>query len=127
MGNYIIDPSVFYWMSTMDTVKNVSAVIGGVLLIAAIALMIGAIYNRSEVERGQYDENKMYLSICKRWLAVTLPAGLIFTLLAIFIPNKNTSIEMLMARTATFDNVDWTFAQVKEIIDYITNALKGVV
>lgn len=127
MNNYIINPYVFYWMNTIDTVKNVSAFAGGVFLVAAIALGIGVICNRSEVERGQYDFNKKWLAICKRWLAVTLPAGLVFTTLAIFLPSKPTSIEMLIARTATFDNVDWTVAQVKEIIDYITTALKGVV
>mgnify|MGYP006896750823 CR=1 FL=1 len=126
MNNYIIDPSVFYWMNTLGNIQSVSSFIGGFLLIVAVVCAIGYVYNRSEVESGQYDDNKRYLAICKRWLAVTLPAGLIFTLLAIFIPNKNTSIEMLVARTATFDNVDWTVAQVKEIIDYITNALKGV-
>lgn len=53
--------------------------------------------------------------------------GLVLIILSVFIPSKQTSIEMMVARTATFDNVDWSVQQVKEIVDYIVNALKGAV
>ena len=63
----------------------------------------------------------------KKWMLFFLIPGLIFVLISIFVPGKTTSVEMLVAKTATFDNVNWTVQQVKEIIDYIVVSLKGAV
>ena len=60
-------------------------------------------------------------------MMTTLIVGGVLVLISIFIPRKQTSVEMLVAKTATFDNVNWTVQQVKEIIDYIVSALKGAV
>ena len=52
--------------------------------------------------------------------------GILLFLGFVFFPDKETSMQMLVAKTATFDNVNWTVAQVKEVIDYIVAAIKSI-
>ena len=44
----------------------------------------------------------------------------------VFIPNKQTIIEMMIAKKATYDNVSWTIEQVKEAVDYVISAIKEI-
>ena len=44
--------------------------------------------------------------------------------LAVFIPSSQMMIGMLVAKYATYENVDLTVEGVKSIIDYITQALQ---
>ena len=146
MTNYIIDPAVFYWINVLSIIQTVCAVIGGFALTAFIALFITFLCkrywlsepekpdkdSRYDVERYQremriYENDLKDLRMTKKYMVIALVAGGLMILVSIFIPSKQTSVEMLIARTATFDNVNWTAQQVKEIIDYIVSALKGAV
>ena len=124
--NYVINPRVFYWIQVLSVLQTVFALFGVTFTIAAIGLLIGYIYNKSEYEHGEYQRNKHYMHICKKWLDITGPIGIMLILASIFIPGRTTSIEMLIARTATFDNVNWSVQQIKEIVDYIVNAMKTI-
>lgn len=125
MTNYVIDPQVFYWMNTFGILQTVFAILGGICGAAFIGTTIGWIYNSCEVKQG-YDRYMVYLKECKRWAIVTGIASLVLLTAAVFIPGRTTSIEMMIAKAATFDNVNWTVQQVKEVVDYITQAIKGI-
>lgn len=132
MNNYIIDPAVFYWMNVMSIMQTVFAIFGSILTLSGIGFIIGYCYNHHEKndysdESSYFKNYESYEKICKYWSRVLLTIGLPLIIASIFIPSKQTSIEMLVARTATFENVDWTVAQVKEIVDYIVSSLKGIV
>lgn len=125
MTNYIIDPQVFYWMNIFGILQTVFAIFGGIFAAAFVGLTIGYVYNSWEVKQG-YESNLLYKKECKKWAIITGIICLPLITAAIFIPGKTTSIEMLVAKTATFDNVNWTVQQVKEVVDYIVYALKSV-
>ena len=131
--NYIIDPSVFYWINVMSLIQTICGITGGFILAAALACLIGCIYNTCEIEVGKrteridyYKENIGYLAAFKKWLIITSIVGSILVLASVFIPGKSTSIEMLVANTATFDTVNWTVQQVKEAVDYIVSAISAL-
>ena len=125
MTNYVIDPKVFYWMNVLGILQTVLAVFGGACVAAFFCLVAGWIYNSCEVKRG-YDQNLAYLKACKRWAIVTGIVGFILVTVSIFIPGRTTSIEMIIAKAATFDNVNWTVQQVKDVVDYVVQAIKGI-
>ena len=146
MNNYIIDPAVFYWMNVLSIVQTVLAVIGAFALSGFLGLTVTYVYQRytlSEPEKPDreseyeihhyqkalkdYEKSVNFINRLRKWMIATAVIGIVLTGVAIFVPSKQTSVEMLVARTATFDNVNWTVAQVKEIIDYIVSALKGAV
>ena len=126
MANYVIDPQVFYWMNVLEILHNILGVFGGVCAIAFVCLLIGWIYNSWEYKRGSYESNLFYLKECRRWTIVTGIIGFVFITAAIFIPGRTTGIEMLIAKTVTFDNVNWTVQQMKDIVDYIVQAIKSI-
>lgn len=125
MTNYVIDPKVFYWVNIFGILQTVFAVFGGLCAIAFFGLVAGWVYNLCEVKEG-YESNLSYLKVCKRFAIITGIVGFVLITAAIFIPGKTTSIEMLVAKTATFDNVNWSVQQVKDVVDYIVQAIKGI-
>ena len=130
MNNYIVDPSVFYGINVLAILQTVLAVFGSILIGAGIGTLIAYFYHIYDIDSYCQESQVKYrrkANACKKATIKLLCAGIPLVLLAVFIPGKSTSIEMMVARTATFDNVDWTVQQVKEVIDYIVSALKGVV
>ena len=78
--------------------------------------------NYSNSYRANYERSsKMY----KKWCKIFLSFGIPFIFICVFMPSKAVCIEMLVAKTATFDNVNWTVDQLKEAVDYIVSAMKG--
>jgi len=41
----------------------------------------------------------------------------------IFIPSRNTMLEMQIARYATYENAEWTVETIKSAVDYIVQAI----
>ena len=115
--DYIINPAWFYWIEVADTIKAISIITIVVLLIACVVLAIIAGMDRS---LGDHTEAKVLFSACAKCLIFLAVSALI----CIFIPSKKTLMEMQIARLATRSNVELTIAQVKEIVDYIINAIK---
>ena len=122
--NYIINPSVFYWIQVLSDLEIVSVMLGIFLMIGA-GITIGYwIYNYIEFTEYERDSYKYYCTLCRRLTFMLGIPGILCILAAIFLPDKQTSVEMLVARTATYDNVSWTVDQVKEVINYIVKALQ---
>lgn len=143
----IIDPSVFYWMNVLSILQTVLAVIGVISFVAGIILTACCVYEwydeplvkptlpdkYDEFDKKTYDRHCKEYALefsqrkkLKRGACILLALGLIFVGLSVFIPGKTTSVEMLVAKTATYDNVNWSIEQVKEVIDYIVSSLKGL-
>ena len=145
--NYIIDPSVFYWINTLSNISTACIIIGVLCLIAAVSFTIAFVYSSYELDKPQepedkedkwemnyyyrrlkdYNEEKRKVNIIRNIMIITYCIGSLFFAASIFIPSKNTSVEMLVAKTATFENVNWSVTQIKEVVDYIINAIKTVV
>ena len=128
MTNYIIDPAVFYWMNVLNIVHILTIVI---FIIGLILISVAVIFNI--VCRYNF---RTYPDICKHdgeqaeiWHKVAIIASIVTVIngiIMIFVPDKITSIEMLIARTATYENTQLTVQGIKEIVDYIVQAIKGI-
>ena len=126
MTNYIIAPQVFYWINILSIIQTVLGIFGGICTAAFISLLVGWIYNACEAEKYESESHQFYMKVCKKWAIITGALGLIMIISSIFIPGKTTSVEMLVAKTVTFDNANWTVQQVKEVVDYIVQAIKTI-
>ena len=125
MENYVINPQVFYWINVLGILQTVFAIIGTVSATGFVCLVVAWIYNAIEVKKG-YKRNEIYRKVCKTWAIITGVVGFILITASIFIPGRTTSIEILIAKTTTFDNVNWTVQQVKDMVDYIVRAIDGI-
>lgn len=128
--NYIINPSWFYWIKVADGVKDVSFVLAVAFGITSVAFTIWYIATKIEdataLSFGRDDE---YTSVKERKLAkpyliAAWIAFAVFTVVCLFVPSKNTLIEMMIAKQATYEHAQWTLETLKSAVDYIVNAMK---
>lgn len=107
--NYIINPSWFYWISVVESIQILA-------IFAAIILGIGwvLIFFSYTID----GEGKKRTLVLMALLIVSL------VLIAIFIPSKETLIQMKIAEFATYDNAKITIDTIKSAADYILECLK---
>lgn len=113
---YIVEPKVFYWVQVLDSIKTV-AVVCAVLGIMASACLWASYW----VEYKEDDE---------KWLRGprygALAVSILGVAVAIFAPSRDTMIAMLVAKTATVENLGFTIDTLKEAVDYIVEAVARI-
>lgn len=115
--NYIINPRIIYWINVLD----------GLRVIAILSLVLGSIVTFAFSIIGLMDLSYMddeERKGLKTIFRISVPVFLFGLLGTIFIPGKETLIEMLIAKTATVENAEWTVDAVKQAVDYIVNAIQ---
>lgn len=117
--NYIIDPMWFYWIGVADVAKFIIVVVFVISSVVTIAASIFIATNFDE----EYECDDFV--IAKRILKVALPVCIVATAGMLFLPSKNTLIEMQIARYATQENAELTIDAIKSAVDYIVQAIKG--
>lgn len=113
--NYIVDPSWVYWMNVASTMKVLCLLIGGLSMVVTFVAVPVFLADA-------YDEDD-YATI-RKWAIPIASVSIILILAGVFIPSKETLITMKVAELATKENITLTAQQLKEIVDYIINALK---
>ena len=127
MKGPIISPMIFYWINTFNALSIVFLVVGGVLLAGAVVSIICFLYNKyGQIYYHDPDNYAKYARTSWRAFLWCLILGIIILLIGIFIPGRTTSIEMLAARTITYENTEWTVETIKSVIDYFVEAMKGL-
>lgn len=111
---YIVDPSVLYWIGVLNIISSVAVACAIFGLI--IAVIVWVVYWESG-EESDYLRGPRVASV------IMLAVGL---LAAIFTPSKETMIAMLVAKTATVENVGFTIDTLKEAVDYIVEAIARI-
>lgn len=112
MSEYIINPSWFYWASVFEGLKTILLVVG---LVGVIILGIVTAFVLADLQWDDLKKNKLYWV---GWIASLLAlAG------AIFAPSKEVMIQMMVARFLTHENIAYSIETIKEIADYILQAV----
>lgn len=127
--NYIIDPRVFYWMEVLDNVKGLGIIMAILLGVATICATVWYYVVRIDLisYNGELDEgDKEQLKTIKKIVFLCFSLFAVSLLIAVFVPFKQTMMEMLIARYATYENAEWTVESLKSIVDYIVEAFKSV-
>ena len=112
MNEYLINPSWFYWVNVADSLRGlfiVFTILSGVVILVSFLFLI---------------EDLVEFKHQKKILIIGGILALICILGIIFMPAKETLIEIEVARLATKDNINWTVESVKGIIDYVIGAIK---
>lgn len=112
MSEYIINPTWFYWVNIVNSVKTIMLML---TIISLIATLFTAFFSLDEED----SESKYYEKIALKMSVVTI----VCLIIAVFIPTKETLIEMQIAKYATWENTEWTIEAIKDVVDYIINAI----
>lgn len=97
----IISPWFIYLLGIVDSIiefLSVLAVFAGIVFIISL---IGHILCKYADE---FDED--YIPLWKKIRKIALPILIIFALLSLFVPNRNTLIGMFVAKNITHDDVE---------------------
>ena len=123
MTSYIINPSTFYWLNVLSNLNELAIGLACFCSIGTVICIFIWVGNYAQWMTYELERYKKYMCISKRATIGLGIASFILIAAAIFLPDKTTSVEILVARTLTHDNVNWTIAQIKEIVDYIVKSL----
>ena len=126
MSTYIVNPMFFYWIEVADQVKSftIAATIISVIavIIATIMLCVDASMLREfpSLSTGEQIRIPIERKVIKYGIIVFVVSSLI----AIFIPSRDTIIYIQIAKLATVDNAELTVDAVKSAVDYIIQSVK---
>lgn len=113
-----ISPWLVYLISVLDSVKFAVSGALFVSIVGVIACLIGWWISNSDFPDG------LTVETCKKWSKKFLMLTIIFAVIEILIPDKQTAIYMIIADNVTPDLVDSTMEGIKSLIDYIAEVLK---
>lgn len=118
MADYVVPPSLFYWMHVLHTFRSLSDFAYTVSLVLVFVLAFHR-YCKGCAQKEMAPTAKKTL----RWSIFVL----VFTsIVRIFVPTKNAMTEMLMASMTTIQNEEMTIDLLKSFVDYIIEAVKSI-
>jgi hypothetical protein len=120
--NPIISPLTIYLINLMDPLHAVF--IGACIVFLVLGILNGIDYldnKDSSTEKYQKQAQKA-LGRTRRMAVICV----LCMLLAVFVPSKNTIIEMIVAQNITINNINAGEEKVKEAIDYLVEKVKEV-
>ena len=119
---YYINPIWFYLMSISTGMKIFLCALGVIaFIIIVFAIPIWVIEGSVDITDLGENEKKI-LKLFKNIII----ASIISLFICILIPSKETCVEMIIASQVTHENVTATKEEIYEIVDYITDKVKGV-
>lgn len=101
MTNAIINPWIFYWMATLNSVKMVCSTAAVIFGILAFVQMV--------------EQNKRAMQLYFFWFILS-------TTFMVFVPNETTMMQMCVASYVTPENVSNAY----QIVLDVTNDLLGL-
>lgn len=115
--SYYINPWWFYWARVSSAFKGLAT--AGAAICAFFTVVVFAL-----VCSNSFDEEDK--ETAKRSVPVLLALTLLLTLAAVFIPSRDTLLEMQIARLVTKENVAGTVDSIKTVVDYVVDAVKSL-
>jgi len=119
MTEYIVNPMMFYWMQVSDELRGLLFIFGILLGIALITSTIITIVN---CEYNDDEQNRRSKKLIKTFAISTV----ICVMVGVFVPAKETLIEMSIAKMATVENAQIAIETIKEAADYVFEKIDGL-
>ena len=137
--NYIINPSWFYWLGVVESMRcfMIAAFIISIALIVVslmkksnnfidekiiIPMNISMIREFPDISDDERKTAQFFTKALKIAIGVLVISGLIL----MFVPSKETLIEMMIAKQATYENATWTLDALKSAVDYVIQAMQSL-
>lgn len=119
MTEYIINPMFFYWMQVANELSFVLIIFGIILFFVTVALCVAGYINDAFEDD---EEKEKYKKPIKTMAIITA----ICLVVNVFIPSKETLIEMSIAKIATVENTQNAVEAIKEATDYVFEKIEGL-
>lgn len=126
--NYIINPSWFYWLGVVESMRGfmLAAFIVSIVVIGAALIIIPVDVKMIQDYPNMCDFEKKTVRFFTKALKVAIGVLVITGLALVFVPSKETLIEMMIAKQATYENATWTVDALKSAVDYVVQAIQSL-
>ena len=126
--NYIINPSWFYWLGVVESMRHfmVAAFIVSIAVVVASAIIIPMNISMIREFPDMSDDERKTVQFFTKALKIAIVALVISGLILMFVPSKETLIEMMIAKQATYENATWTLDALKSAVDYVIQAIQSL-
>lgn len=126
--DYIINPMWFYWLSVVDALGLFFTIILVFGSLGIIGMTIYFIWTKhfEKVWSGREEEHKATVKKLEKVIVIGWIVWAVVFCFVMFVPSKNTMIEMLIARYATKQNVEIGIDAIKSAADYVIEAIKSL-
>ena len=126
--NYIINPSWFYWLGVVESMRGfmVAAFIVSIVVVVASAIIIPMNISMIREFPDMSDDERKTVQFFTKALKIAIGALVISGLVLVFVPSKETLIEMMIAKQATYENATWTLDALKSAVDYVIQAIQSL-
>ena len=116
---YYINPMWFYWLQVIDGLRGLFV---GLAVFSGAAFCCAYIYPWLECwDITDEKEMKVVYKVRK----ISFAALLVSVLFLVFVPSKETMIEMMIARQVTPQNVEAGVEAIKSAVDYVIQAIQN--
>ena len=126
--NYIINPSWFYWLGVVNSMRGfmLAAFIVAIIVIGVALILIT--WNVSMIREfpSLSDDERKNVRFFTKALKVAIGVCVASGLFLVFVPSKETLIEMMIAKQATYENATWTVDALKSAVDYVVQAIQSM-
>ena len=126
--NYIINPSWFYWLGVVESMNHfmVAAFIVSIVVVVASAIIIPMNISMIREFPDFSDDERKTVQFFTKALKIAIGVLVISGLVLMFVPSKETLIEMMIAKQATYENATWTLDALKSAVDYVIQAMQSL-
>lgn len=115
--NPIINPIWFYIISVLNAIYSMATAFVVVIIIGSLILSLSIVFSYDL----EFLDDVKYKKILKTIFIVLVTS----CSLIVFVPNEETMYKMMISSYITENNVEIAKEEVKELIDYISEKIKG--
>lgn len=126
--NYIINPSWFYWLGVVHSMRGfmLTAFIVSIITIGVALIIIPVNVKLIQDYPSISDDERKVVRFFTKALKVAIGVCVASGLFLVFVPSKETLIEMMIAKQATYENATWTVDALKNAVDYVVQAIQSL-
>lgn len=126
--NYIINPSWFYWLGVVNSMRGfmLVAFIVAIIIVGVSLIVIPVNVNLIRDYPSISDDERKVVRFFTRALKIAIGVCVASVLFLVFVPSKETLIEMMIAKQATYENATWTVDALKSAVDYVVQAIQSL-
>ena len=126
--NYIINPSWFYWLGVVHSMRGfiLTAFIVSIIIIGVALIIIPVNVKLIQDDPSISDDERKAVRFFTKALKVAIGVCIVAGLFLVFVPSKETLIEMMVAKQATYENATGTVDALKSAVDYVVQAIQSL-
>lgn len=126
--NYIINPSWFYWLGVVNSMRGfmIAVFVIAIIIIGVALIVIPVNVKMIQDYPSICDDERKAVRFFTKALKVAIGVCVASGLFLVFVPSKETLIEMMVAKQATYENATWTVDALKSAVDYVVQAIQSL-